>query len=88
MGDWTLKQTWSLNGHGVPLVQGKADVEDIWTLSDTGSLETRTSFLELEGDRRSLDGQGPPTQGQVVVLPLWHCALPARGPRGHLEGTV
>ena len=52
MGDWTLKQTWSLNGHGVPLVQGKADVEDIWTLSDTGSLENADLlFLNLKATK-------------------------------------
>ena len=45
MGDWTLEQTWSLNGHGVPPVQGKADDEDIWTLSDTGSVENADLFF-------------------------------------------
>ena len=34
-----------MNGHVVPLVQGKADVEDIWTLSDTGSLENTDLFF-------------------------------------------
>ena len=58
MGDWTLRQQWSLNGHVVPLVPGKADVEDIWTLSDTGSLENADLFfLNLKATKATWMGK-------------------------------
>ena len=36
MADWTLKQQWSLNGHVVPLAEGKANIEDHWNLTESG----------------------------------------------------
>lgn len=50
MADWTLKQQWSLNGQVVPLAQGKGDIEDIWNLTETGSVErVDLFFLNLKG---------------------------------------
>ena len=36
MADWTLQQQWSLNGQVVPLDQGKASIEDVWELTESG----------------------------------------------------
>ena len=39
MADWTLKQQWVLNGQVVPLEADKGDIDDIWNLTETGSVE-------------------------------------------------
>ena len=49
MADWTLKEQWSLNGHVVPFFEGKANIEDVWQLTESGDqVNVGLFFLNLK----------------------------------------
>ena len=49
MADWTLQQQWSLNGQVVPFDQGKANIEDVWQLTESGDqVNVGLFFLNLK----------------------------------------
>ena len=49
MADWTLQEQWRLNGQVVPFDQSKANIEDVWQLTESGDqVNVDLFFLNLK----------------------------------------